>query len=86
LLQPDRSRRLGASGLKVYLSCCLFTGVFLSNSRTKEHAWFSGIEWQALLEKRVRPPIIPTVLHEGDTSNFELTEGNERCVAFFFFE
>ena len=36
----------------------------------KEHRWFSGFDWKALLQKRMQPPYIPEVKSEGDTTNF----------------
>ncbi|KAL1926709.1 hypothetical protein VTP01DRAFT_5604 [Rhizomucor pusillus] len=37
----------------------------------KRHKWFRGVDWIGLLDKTVRPPIIPNYRHPGDTSNFE---------------
>jgi serine/threonine protein kinase len=63
LLQLDRSCRLGGSQR--------------GGCELKEHAWFAGIDWQALLERRIRPPIIPTIQHDSDISNFDCTEDME---------
>ncbi|KAJ1966026.1 cAMP-dependent protein kinase catalytic subunit [Dipsacomyces acuminosporus] len=37
----------------------------------KGHPWFSMIDWQVLVEKRVPPPIVPPHRHPGDTCNFD---------------
>ncbi|KAJ1772237.1 cAMP-dependent protein kinase catalytic subunit [Coemansia sp. RSA 1843] len=37
----------------------------------KSHAWFSIIDWQLLVERRVPPPIVPPHRHPGDTCNFD---------------
>lgn len=57
LLQPDPQRRLG----------CGATGAF----SVKQHAWFSGVNWDALAHKLIQSPFVPPVRHSGDTSNFE---------------
>lgn len=35
------------------------------------HLWFEGVDWQAVLERKIQPPIIPVVVGPGDTRNFE---------------
>ncbi|CAO3612491.1 unnamed protein product [Cunninghamella blakesleeana] len=57
LLVGDRNKRLG--NLKN------------GSEDVKRHKWFRGVDWIGLLEKTVRPPIIPTFRHPGDTNNFE---------------
>lgn len=45
-----------------------------TNSGTEEvkrHRWFVSITWDDVYNRRVKPPFIPKVAHEGDTSNFE---------------
>lgn len=37
----------------------------------KRHRWFKGTNWDDVLEKRLKPPIVPKVAHEGDTGNFD---------------
>ncbi|KAJ2787792.1 cAMP-dependent protein kinase catalytic subunit [Coemansia interrupta] len=37
----------------------------------KAHAWFSMIDWQVLVQKRIPPPIVPPHRHPGDTCNFD---------------
>ncbi|KAL2916396.1 cytochrome c oxidase subunit 1 [Polyrhizophydium stewartii] len=57
LLTPDRSRRLGN----------LKDGA----DDIKDHKWFQGVDWQALLNRQIRAPIVPVCTHPGDTRNFE---------------
>ena len=38
----------------------------------KNHPWFSGVNWQKLYEKKIRPPYIPKVTDPGDSRHFEL--------------
>ncbi|PWN36134.1 camp-dependent protein kinase catalytic subunit [Meira miltonrushii] len=35
------------------------------------HPWFEGVDWQALLAKRIPAPIIPVQSHAGDCANFQ---------------
>lgn len=37
----------------------------------KNHPWFKGIDFKAMNLKKGRPPIVPLILSEHDTSNFE---------------
>eukprot|EP01016_Furgasonia_blochmanni_P023787 TRINITY_DN2562_c0_g1_i2.p1 TRINITY_DN2562_c0_g1~~TRINITY_DN2562_c0_g1_i2.p1 ORF type:complete len:438 (-),score=141.84 TRINITY_DN2562_c0_g1_i2:293-1522(-) len=37
----------------------------------KEHPWFAGVNWQALLNKEIKAPFIPVVKSELDVSNFD---------------
>mmetsp|Transcript_3928 Transcript_3928/g.8497 ORF Transcript_3928/g.8497 Transcript_3928/m.8497 type:complete len:139 (-) Transcript_3928:9-425(-) len=57
LLVANPSQRLGAGrkGIKAIMN----------------HPWFKGVQWKALLRKRVLPPIIPTVSNKYDVSNFD---------------
>ncbi|XP_044726762.1 cAMP-dependent protein kinase catalytic subunit 3 isoform X2 [Chrysoperla carnea] len=57
LLVQDRTKRLGnmKSGAE----------------DVKRHRWFKGIDWQDVILRRLKPPIVPRVLYEGDTSNFD---------------
>uniref|UniRef100_A0A0B7AUS8 Protein kinase domain-containing protein n=2 Tax=Arion vulgaris TaxID=1028688 RepID=A0A0B7AUS8_9EUPU len=57
LLHPDRTRRLGN----------MKNGV----EDVKKHKWFKGQNWDDVLAKKLQPPIVPKVAHEGDTTNFE---------------
>lgn len=41
---------------------------------TKEimkHHWYAGFDWEALLEKRMKVPILPLLKSSEDTSNFD---------------
>ncbi|CAO3611196.1 unnamed protein product [Mucor hiemalis] len=57
LLVIDRTRRLG--NLKG------------GADDVKKHKWFRSTDWQAVLNKTVRAPLIPAHSNEYDTSNFE---------------
>ncbi|KAJ0412373.1 hypothetical protein ATCC90586_009563 [Pythium insidiosum] len=35
------------------------------------HKWFAGFGWDALFNKTIKPPIIPQIRDDFDTSNFE---------------
>ncbi|KAL0894507.1 hypothetical protein ABMA27_013090 [Loxostege sticticalis] len=37
----------------------------------KNHKWFRGIEWEAILNCRAPPPFVPKYRSPGDTGNFE---------------
>ena len=37
----------------------------------KNHQWFLGIDWQALNEKKVKPPFKPRIKSPGDTRYFD---------------
>lgn len=60
LLTSDRSRRLGN----------LRGGA----NDVKNHPWFYGVDWKALEEGRIPPPIVPYLGQPGDTSNFSKYE------------
>lgn len=57
LLVNDRTKRLGS----------------MKNGAedVKRHRWFKGLNWDDVLEKKLKPPIVPKVSHEGDTGNFD---------------
>jgi len=44
----------------------------------KKHDWFSGLNWEDLLAKKIEPPYIPKVRSEMDTSNFSTEFTKER--------
>ncbi|XP_075873584.1 cAMP-dependent protein kinase catalytic subunit PRKX isoform X1 [Nelusetta ayraudi] len=54
----DRARRLG----------CMKNGA----DDIKKHRWFKTIDWDAVPQRKLKPPIVPKVTHEGDTSNFDV--------------
>lgn len=37
----------------------------------KEHSWFKGVRWDMLSARMVKPPFIPKLLSDDDTSNFD---------------
>ena len=37
----------------------------------KTHQWFQGLDWEEVYSKKLKPPFVPTVKGEADTSNFE---------------
>merc|ERR1712137_259337 len=69
LLASDRTRRLGN----------LKDGA----ADVKKHRFFKGLDWDAMAKRKGSPPIVPNILHEGDTSNFEEYEeeaGYDICL------
>ena len=36
----------------------------------KEHRWFNDFDWKKLLQKSLKPPFIPRIKSDGDTSNY----------------
>ncbi|KAI9482516.1 kinase-like domain-containing protein [Zychaea mexicana] len=57
LLNRDPTRRLGSGEGDA--------------AEVKAHPFFNGIDWKALLAKRVCPPFLPTIVGALDTSNFD---------------
>ena len=57
LLQRDPAKRLGSGEGDA--------------TEVKAHRFFSGVDWNALLGKRVSPPFFPTINGRLDTSNFD---------------
>lgn len=57
LLATDRTKRLGT----------------MKNGAedVKRHKWFKSIDWAIVSQKKLQPPIVPKVAHEGDTKNFD---------------
>lgn len=57
LLVQDRTKRLGSmkSGAE----------------DVKRHKWFKHINWEEVALKKLKPPIVPILAHEGDTSCFD---------------
>lgn len=37
----------------------------------KAHAWFAGVDWDAVYQCRPRAPFVPRVKHPRDTGNFD---------------
>ena len=36
----------------------------------KQHPWFSVINWDSLIERKIKPPFVPFINGETDVSNF----------------
>ena len=63
LLTRDVDKRLGCSRTTMFK----IGGV----RALKDHGFFSGLSWDALLAKQMRPPIVPLLAHGSDTQYFE---------------
>jgi len=57
LLTADRTKRFA----------CLKDGA----ADIKNHKWFKGTDWPKQLQKKVKPPFVPTYRAPNDTSNFD---------------
>ncbi|XP_007953866.2 cAMP-dependent protein kinase catalytic subunit PRKX, partial [Orycteropus afer afer] len=57
LLVVDRTRRLG--------------NMKNGANDVKRHRWFRSVDWEGVPQRRMKPPIVPKVSCDGDTSNFE---------------
>ena len=46
----------------------------------KKHKWYSGagFDWNALLMRQMRPPIVPVIKDALDTSNFDAAQSGDR--------
>lgn len=64
LLSVDAKVRLGAS----------------SADEVKRHAWFVDCDWRLVYERALRPPLVPTIHHDGDTGNFDSYDEVERLA------
>ena len=49
----------------------------------KGHKWFSGIDWNAVENKKVKPAWVPTIRSETDTSNFDAAVTQQDAVLSF---
>ncbi|KAK3394012.1 kinase-like domain-containing protein [Podospora didyma] len=58
LCTVDRSRRLG--------------NISGGAAKVKAHPFFSGVDWDAVLERRERGPIIPPIRYPGDAQCFDI--------------
>ncbi|XP_051882042.1 cAMP-dependent protein kinase catalytic subunit PRKX isoform X2 [Pristis pectinata] len=63
LLVIDRTRRLG--------------NMKNGADDVKRHRWFKYVDWEAVPLRKLKPPIVPKLSHDGDTSNFETYPENE---------
>ncbi|XP_037073894.1 serine/threonine-protein kinase N2-like [Pollicipes pollicipes] len=66
LLRKNPERRLGASERDA--------------EDVKKQTFFSGVGWEELLARRVRPPFVPTIKTLEDVSNFDEEFTSERAV------
>lgn len=57
LLHTDQAQRLGSAKN--------------GGDEIKREQWFVGISWTDVYERKVQPPIKPTVSSAGDTDNFD---------------
>ncbi|XP_074657664.1 cAMP-dependent protein kinase catalytic subunit 3-like [Tubulanus polymorphus] len=57
LLVPDRTKRSG--------------NMKNGSEDVKKHRWFKHINWDDVIARRLQPPIIPRITHEGDTRCFD---------------
>ncbi|XP_068154174.1 cAMP-dependent protein kinase catalytic subunit 2 isoform X3 [Drosophila tropicalis] len=64
LMQVDTSKRLGNSN----------EGAI----EIKNHPWFQGVDWFAVLNQEVNPPYIPIVSNTEDLSNFDHYESKSK--------
>jgi serine/threonine protein kinase len=54
-LTVDRSLRLGCQSFE----------------QVKSHPFFDGVDWNSAFRQLIVPPMVPTVISDGDTSNFD---------------
>ncbi|KAJ3290953.1 Serine/threonine kinase [Rhizoclosmatium sp. JEL0117] len=52
----------------------------LGSEEIKQHPYFDGIDWNAMMQKKVTPPWKPTLKNERDVSNFEEEFTGEKPV------
>lgn len=55
LLVKDPSERLGSKG----------------SMEIKNHPWFEGVDWEALMNKSAKAPFVPSITSSSDVSNFD---------------
>ncbi|KAM6141164.1 cAMP-dependent protein kinase catalytic subunit PRKX [Erethizon dorsatum] len=63
LLVVDRTRRLG--------------NMKNGAEDVKRHRWFRAVDWDAVPQRKLKPPIVPKLSGDGDTSNFETYPEND---------
>ncbi|XP_037591587.1 cAMP-dependent protein kinase catalytic subunit PRKX isoform X2 [Cebus imitator] len=63
LLVVDRTRRLG--------------NMKNGANDVKRHRWFRSMDWEAVPQRKLKPPIVPKISGDGDTSNFETYPEND---------
>ncbi|XP_055535412.1 cAMP-dependent protein kinase catalytic subunit PRKX [Wyeomyia smithii] len=37
----------------------------------KRHRWFKHLDWDIVIKRQLKPPLVPKFVNEGDTSNFD---------------
>ncbi len=52
-------------------------------SDLKSHKWFSGFDWDNLIRRTIKPPIVPRLNSPTDTHYFDLTSGHSSKEAEF---
>lgn len=57
LLHTDQAQRIGSAKN--------------GGDEIKREQWFVGVSWTDVYEKKVKPPVKPTVKSAGDTENFD---------------
>lgn len=63
LLVVDRTKRLG--------------NMKNGANDVKQHRWFRLVDWDAVPQRKLKPPIVPKLSGDGDTSNFETYSEND---------
>uniref|UniRef100_A0A2I3TSY7 Uncharacterized protein n=1 Tax=Pan troglodytes TaxID=9598 RepID=A0A2I3TSY7_PANTR len=63
LLVVDRTRRLG--------------NMKNGANDVKRHQWFRSLDWEAVLQRKLKPPIVPKIACDGNTSNFRTYPEND---------
>lgn len=58
LLVQDRTKRLG--------------NMKNGADDVKSHRWFRNVNWDDVYARKIEAPIIPLILHDGDTRNFDI--------------
>ena len=57
LLVIDRTKRIG--------------NLRNGSEDVKNHKWFKEVDWDDVFNRKLKPPFVPKVKSDGDTSNFE---------------
>ena len=57
LLVIDRTKRIG--------------NLRNGSEDVKNHKWFKEVDWDDVFNRKLKPPFVPKVKSEGDTSNFD---------------
>jgi len=62
LLEHDRTKRLG--------------NMKMGAEDVKNHKFFQGLDWLCVLNRKLVPPIVPSVMAENDSRNYIIYNGN----------